>query len=114
VVASRRLEIPVGIGVDSRLTRLRERMWHAMGPVRDAVALNAALAATLTERDGMPPEDKLVRLHFELAAAMIFAAATREESRGAHWRSDFPRRDPTRDGPRAVYPRGCRAAGNAA
>jgi L-aspartate oxidase len=108
VVTSRRLEIPVGVEADSRLTRLRERMWQAMGPVRNAVALNAALAATLTERGGMPPEDKLVRLHFELAAAMIFAATTREESRGAHWRSDFPRRDPTRDGPRAVYPRGRR------
>jgi len=111
VAASRRVEAPLAVELDGRWMRIRERMWQSMGPVRDAATLNAALAATLTERDGLRPEELLLHHRFALAAAMIGAAATREESRGAHWRSDFPRRDPSRDGPRAVYPRRPTAAG---
>jgi L-aspartate oxidase len=78
-------------------------MWRAMGPVRDAATLNTALTATLAERARMRPEEKLLRQRYALAAAMIAAATARQESRGAHWRSDFPHRDPHRDGPRALH-----------
>ncbi|MHB8533814.1 MAG: FAD-binding protein [Solirubrobacteraceae bacterium] len=87
---------------DVRWLRLRERMWRAMGPVRDGATLNAALAATLAERAGLRPEELLLRHRHTLAAAMMAGAAAREESRGAHWRSDFPQRDPRRDGARAL------------
>jgi L-aspartate oxidase len=89
---------------DERWTHIRDRMWRAMGPVRDAGTLHAALTATLIECEGLGPEDGLLRQRFDLVAAMLAAATAREESRGAHWRSDFPRRDARRDGPRAVYP----------
>jgi L-aspartate oxidase len=104
-VTPRTSEVVVSPESDGRWLRLRERMWQAMGPVRDAATLDAALDATLAERAAIPPQDLPLRHRYALAAAMIRAAAMREESRGAHWRSDFPRRDPSRDGPRAVYPR---------
>ena len=33
----------------------------------------------------------------DLSRAMVQAALARRESRGAHWRSDFPHRDPAGD-----------------
>jgi len=103
--AAPKVEALAAVGMDARWARLRDRMWHAMGPVRDAATLGTALAATLTELEELRPEDVLLHHRFTLVAAMIGAAARREESRGAHWRSDFPLRDPSRDGPRAVYSR---------
>jgi aspartate oxidase len=81
------------------------RMRQAMGPVRDAGTLHTAPAATLTELEALGPECRVLRNRFGLAAAMLDAAAAREESRGAHWRTDFPRRHLQWDGPCAVYPR---------
>ncbi len=87
---------------DQRWQRLRERMWEAMGPVRNATDLGAALAATHADVATMSSGDVLLRDRFNLAAAMLAAALARRESRGAHWRSDYPQRDVSRDGPQAV------------
>jgi L-aspartate oxidase len=84
-------------------TRLRERVWQALGPVRDGDTLRAALAALAAERTALPPQALTLRRRLDLALAMLEAAADRDESRGAHWRRDFPRRDTTRDGPYAVH-----------
>ena len=89
---------------DERWTHIRDRMWRAMGPVRDAGTLHAALTATLAEGQALGPQDGLLRQRFDLVAAMLAAAAARAESRGAHWRSDFPHRDVRLDGPRAMHP----------
>jgi L-aspartate oxidase len=82
--------------------RLRARLWQALGPVRDGRTLAAALAATRTEYAALPPDEAVLRYRCRLAIAMLRAAAERAESRGAHWRSDCPRRDPRRDGPIAA------------
>ena len=84
-------------------TQLRGRMWQALGPIRDGATLRAAIAATQAERAALPPEALVLRRRMDLALAMLEAAADRNESRGAHWRSDFPQRDTSRDGPLAVH-----------
>ncbi len=84
-------------------TQLRERMWQALGPVRDGATLQEAIAATAADRAALPPEALTLRRRLDLALAMLEAAADRTESRGAHWRRDFPQRDASRDGPLAVH-----------
>ncbi|HEY4098415.1 MAG TPA: aspartate oxidase, partial [Baekduia sp.] len=63
----------------------REALWRHAGLSRDAAGL-AALA-----EDPHP-----------LARLVAACAILREESRGAHFRSDFPQTDPTLDGHHAV------------
>jgi L-aspartate oxidase len=96
-------EVRLPDDADLRWQRLRTRMWEAMGPVRNATDLGAALAATQADAAAMSTSEVLLRDRFDLAAAMLAAALARRESRGAHWRSDYPQRDTTRDGPRAVH-----------
>jgi L-aspartate oxidase len=84
---------------------LRQRLWQSMGPVRDGATLASALAATRAAIATLPAGQRILRQRLELAIAMLQAAAAREESRGAHYRRDFPLRDETRDGPGAVFPR---------
>ncbi|HEY4644939.1 MAG TPA: L-aspartate oxidase [Steroidobacteraceae bacterium] len=79
-------------------TRLRRLMWKHMGPVRDGPDLVSAIRAIRAIRRSLAADSLILRQRFNLAAAMLNAAAAREESRGAHWRRDFPQRDPTRDG----------------
>lgn len=82
--------------------RLRAILWGAMGPVRrdetlaDALAQLERLAATLA------PAQRPLALRIALSRAMIHAARARHESRGAHWRADYPHRDRRRDGAGAV------------
>lgn len=78
-------------------------MWQALGPVRDGATLQDAIAATAADRAALPPEALTLRRRLDLALAMFEAAADRTESRGAHWRRDFPQRDASRDGPLAVH-----------
>jgi L-aspartate oxidase len=103
----RAVEIDSGSDVEAapEWRHLRQRLWQSMGPVRDGAALAAALAVTRATLATLPPGQRVLRQRHELALAMLQAAAAREESRGAHFRRDFPTRDQTRDGPDAVYPR---------
>lgn len=66
-------------------------MWTGCGLERDADGLATAAAAL----DGLPtPADAETVGMVEVARHVVRAAAERQESRGAHFRSDFPDTDP--------------------
>jgi succinate dehydrogenase / fumarate reductase flavoprotein subunit len=67
-------------GLD-KLMKLRERLKHAVLPDKSKVFNTSRIEAL--EMDNL----------MEVAIATAYAALTREESRGAHSRSDFPERD---------------------
>lgn len=79
-------------------TRVRAIMGQCMGPLREGRELAKGLHALRQLRQAVEPESLVVRQRLDLATAMVAAALAREESRGAHWRRDFPDRDCIRDG----------------
>jgi L-aspartate oxidase len=70
---------------------LQAAMWDGVGVERDAAGLAAAATALESVAPGDDPETANLLLVARLAAA---AADIRTESRGAHYRSDFPLPDP--------------------
>ncbi|WP_229051301.1 L-aspartate oxidase [Aeromicrobium sp. Leaf350] len=85
------IELPVG-GVPSSRADLQQLMWDAAGLTRDAATLTDA-AATLAgwalpaATDAKSAEDANLRV---VAQAVVASALARRESRGGHYRSDFP------------------------
>jgi L-aspartate oxidase len=79
------------------LDKIREILWKQVGILRSGKELKAALEALAGihlprgERDGRN-EHELRNLH-ELGLLIARSALAREESRGSHYRSDFPYRD---------------------
>lgn len=84
-------------------------MWDHVSLLRDAAGLRAALADLGKVASGEPVDPETASM---LVAAQLIAAAalSREESRGGHYRVDFPTRQPALDGrhtltlPRAAIP----------
>lgn len=79
---------------------LREALWQHVGVVRNASGLATAAAIALRvadEADAMRPANAAewlaVRNGAAVAQAVIAAATLRRESRGAHYRDDFPAAD---------------------
>jgi fumarate reductase (CoM/CoB) subunit A len=80
--------------------RLRTTMWQSASLVRDAEGLGAArdtVETLVADADAMrAPSVSAAARVFDLRAALVCARAIvaaaifREESRGAHWRADFP------------------------
>ncbi|MGH1565518.1 L-aspartate oxidase [Mumia sp. DW29H23] len=78
---------------------LQETLWVAAGLVRDGATLQAAadtLAGWTAAVDGTTAAYEDANL-LEVARVVVMAALAREESRGAHFRSDHPDRDPAFD-----------------
>ena len=87
---------------------LQRIMWEKAGLLRDAEGLRAAqrdLAVmslpNSTDRQAL----ELRNLH-AIGELIVASALAREESRGAHYRNDFPRRDDARFGTHSVAVRG--------
>jgi L-aspartate oxidase len=88
----------VAAGISSAV---QELAWTSLGVVRDGAALSRALAALDgMERACVVREPRRAgieaRNRFVVARAIARAALWREESRGAHFRSDHPERDDAR------------------
>ncbi len=83
--------------VEQWITKLRELMWLDAGLLRDAEGLHRAEAELHTMERSMPREMTRraveARNLFTVAGIIVQCALGREESRGAHFRKDFPKRN---------------------
>ena len=84
--------------VEAWITRLRDLMWLHVGLLRDAAGLQSAQSAldgmVRTMPRGLSRRAVEARNLYAIAGVMVQAAMAREESRGAHFRNDFPERGP--------------------
>ena len=79
---------------------VRSRMWNQVGLIRDRAGLDAAVKAFDADwrwLGGQPPPPTVDQARLAsliiVGGLMARAALRREESRGGHYRSDFPARD---------------------
>jgi len=74
---------------------IRRIMWDKVGIVRSAEKLEAAVAYLQNYTDLQPVgrSDFELQNMLDLSAPMLEAALVRRESRGAHYRSDYPESD---------------------
>jgi L-aspartate oxidase len=86
-----------GLLAESARPELQALMSRDVGVLRDAKGLHEAVdgLAALAERGGGRPGTEAWETTnlLTVATALVQAAALREETRGAHWRDDFPDRD---------------------
>jgi len=93
---------------DERGLRLetQELMWNNVGMVRDAERLSAAIKRLLEIRTALPAATNRRRAEArniaESGLAIARAALARTESRGAHYRSDFPQKDDANFGKHSI------------
>ncbi|MGF1445526.1 MAG: L-aspartate oxidase [Pikeienuella sp.] len=76
------------------LARLRQVMSEAVGLVREANGLRAALAEIAAIEGGAASGSAALRNMTASATLIAAAALERRESRGGHFRADFPETDP--------------------
>jgi L-aspartate oxidase len=83
---------------------LQQQMWQHAGLLRDRELLKSIdLTAAALYADAVPSA-QWTRREYEarslarVARAIVVCALAREESRGAHYRNDFPQRDDVRFG----------------
>jgi len=83
--------------VEGWIAELQALMWRDAGLLRDAAGLQRAQAGLAalraTQPRGMTRRALEARNLHTVAETMVQAALGREESRGAHFRKDFPQRD---------------------
>ena len=94
--AGRRPGAAVAGTADEELRRrVRGVAWSRVGVVRDGAGLLAALDELEDLALAGPPAGGETRNLLDVARLVASAALLREESRGAHWRSDHPAPDPS-------------------
>ncbi len=83
--------------IEEWIAKLRDLMWRDAGLLRDAEGLHRAEAALQTMKESMPGgmtrREVEARNLFTVAGMIVQCALGREESRGAHFRNDFPKRN---------------------
>lgn len=99
-------------GAPAGKSEVQQLMWECAGMERDARQLEKALHRLTSppEAPGVPPShasrENWERGQIQAAAQLMLQAALRRtESRGAHYRSDFPERDDSRWARRQVFRR---------
>jgi L-aspartate oxidase len=92
VAASRRLELAADLG--RVLAPLRATMSCLVGVVRDEPGLHRAIDSVDALAEAAACADPRVRDAFAIARTVAHAALVRRESRGTHFRRDFPATDP--------------------
>jgi L-aspartate oxidase len=87
-----------GRDITALLKELQEKMWQNAGLLRDAGGLST-MQRELQRLSVTPAGDRALlefaNLH-AVAELIVLSALGREESRGAHYRNDFPKRDDAR------------------
>jgi L-aspartate oxidase len=85
---------PVDAGTEQVIGEIQDLMWQRVGIVRDGVGLKQAIQhlEKLAPRVGHPQTRRACEAQNILAAGLLVtrSALAREESRGAHYRTDFP------------------------
>lgn len=85
--------------VEQAIQRLQQQMWEHAGLLRDASLLRSIDLAAAESYAAAQPSAAWKRREYEgrslarVARAIVVSALAREESRGAHYRNDFPQRD---------------------
>ena len=93
------------------LRELQKTTWEKAGLLRDAEGLSAA-NEELRSIGGSIPEEILDRQAIELGNLLtvgeliVESALARKESRGAHYRNDFPKRDDAKFGKHSLLAKG--------
>lgn len=86
------------IAAKEAMAAIRDTMWKDVGIIRSAGGLQEALATfNRIREEGVRAEGSLeltlVQMMLDMAEVTAMAASLREESRGSHYRSDFPQED---------------------
>jgi L-aspartate oxidase len=90
--------------VEASIRQLQQQMWEHAGLLRDAELLKSIDLNMATDYVEAIPSVQWTRREYEarslarVARAIVLCALAREESRGAHYRNDFPKRDDARFG----------------
>jgi L-aspartate oxidase len=85
--------------VEEAIEQLQQQMWKHAGLLRDAELLRSIDLAAASRYAEAVPSGEWKRRDYEarslarVARAIVVSALAREESRGAHYRNDFPQRD---------------------
>jgi L-aspartate oxidase len=89
------LQQEVGSATPVDRKALQTLMWEAVGIYREeSVLLRAAKQLCLWKPNGTTASDYETANLLDLSRVMVAAASMRQESRGAHWRNDFPETSP--------------------